>query len=161
MWFRAALVWTKRQRETDRWPDSCGWICGGGLGVQVAAPTGAQRGTTFTLTLVGQELTAGAERSRRFRQPSHACTSGSEDSGDRAPLSVECAPILRWRLSVRIKTGEEFQTWRFSASATSGDRDQESEADPDTKENIRSVSPGGHQQLVEGRRTGCLQPFGQ
>ena len=124
------------------------WVLAAGFveaapSLKLLRPLGAQRGTTFTLTLVGQELTAGAELITTL--PATITRLAPRDlktPETELPFLVELradTPVALY--PVRIKTrGGISNLVLFSVSDFPEIEIKKAEADPDTKENIR-VSP--------------------
>jgi hypothetical protein len=146
LWFSSCAVVESesRARLMSVWL----WVLAAGFveaapSLKLLRPLGAQRGTTFTLTLVGQELTAGAELITTL--PATITRLAPRDlktPETELPFLVELradTPVALY--PVRIKTrGGISNLVLFSVSDFPEIEIKKAEADPDTKENIR-VSP--------------------
>jgi hypothetical protein len=146
----AALRQVDRKRQVARMLSLCLWILAVGL-VQAAPslktlrPFGAHRGTTFTLTFVGQELTAGSELITTLP----ATISRLAPSRDlktpetELPFLVELrpdAPLAHYPVRLRTREGIS-NVMLFSVSDFPEIEVKKAEDDEVAKDKIRSVSP--------------------
>ena len=155
-----------RKRQVARVLSLCLWVLAVGF-VQAAPnlktlrPFGAQRGTTFTLTLVGQELTAGSELITTLP----ATISRLGPSRDlktpetELPFLIELradAPLAHYPVRLRTREGIS-NVMLFSVGDFPEIEIKKTEDDQDVKDRDPECNAsGGHQQLVESRRTGRL-----
>jgi hypothetical protein len=146
----AVLRQVHRKRQVARMLSLCLWVFAVGF-VQAAPslktlrPFGAQRGTTFTLTLVGQELTAGSELITTLP----ATISRLSPSRDlktpetELPFLIELradAPLAHYPVRLRTREGIS-NVMLFSVGDFPEIEIKKAEDDQEVKDKARSVSP--------------------